>query len=110
GCAMRIFTGAPLPARADTVVMQEHIMQEGNFILLPKAMALGVNIRKCGEDVCEGEILLEQGVRLDARHIALLAAQGLGVIPVYRNPVVAVISTGDELCDPEEDNCTDRIC
>lgn len=97
GQAARLFTGAPLPEGADAVIMQEHVERDGNAIMLRRALRAGDNIRHKGEDIQPLEILLQAGGRLDARHIALAAAQGVETLKVRARPRVAVISTGDEL-------------
>ena len=102
GTAVRIFTGAPLPEGADAVVMQEHVLRRGEEILVPKPVEPGANIRRQGEDIRTGDRLLDPGSRLDARHAALLAAQGIERVAVLRRPRIAVISTGDELRQPGE--------
>lgn len=100
GAAARIFTGAPLPAATDAVLMQEHGSRDGDHLVLNRMVRPGDNIRRRGEDIEEGEPLLAPGVRLDARHVALLAAQGRARVAVQRRPRVAVISTGNELRQP----------
>lgn len=95
--AVRIFTGAPLPDGADTVVMQENASQRGGQVVIAGPLEAGSHIRRRGEDIAEGEPLLRSGMRIDARHIGLLAAQGITEILVWRRPVVAVVSTGNEL-------------
>lgn len=100
GKASRLFTGAPLPDGADAVVMQEHVEREGNVIILGRPIRAGDNVRYRGEDIEPLEPLLGAGERLDARHIALLAAQGIDRIDVRVRARVAVISTGDELRQP----------
>jgi molybdopterin molybdotransferase len=97
GQAARVFTGAPLPEGADAVIMQEHVERDGGAIILRRALRAGDNIRHKGEDIQPLEILLQAGERLDARHIALAAAQGFETAKVRARPRVAVISTGDEL-------------
>ncbi|MCP4559540.1 MAG: molybdopterin molybdotransferase MoeA [Bosea sp.] len=97
GQAIRLFTGAPIPEGADAVVMQEHVDRDGDIIVLRRPIRTGDNIRINGEDVQPLEILLQAGERLDARHLALAAAQGIGTLKVRTRPRVAVISTGDEL-------------
>lgn len=96
GQAARLFTGAPLPEGADAVIMQEHVERDGSAIVLRRALRPGDNIRYKGEDIQPLEILLQAGERLDARHIALAAAQGIDTFKVRARPRVAVISTGDE--------------
>ena len=97
GQAARLFTGAPIPEGADAVVMQEHVDRDGESIVLCRPIRAGDNIRIKGEDVQPLEILLQAGERLDARHVALAAAQGICTFKVRARPRVAVISTGDEL-------------
>ena len=100
GAAARIFTGAPLPACADAVLMQEHGWRDGDHLVLNRMIRPGDNIRRRGEDIAEGELLLTPGERLDARHVALLASQGRTRVRVLRRPRVGVVSTGNELRQP----------
>jgi molybdopterin molybdotransferase len=100
GHAARVFTGAPLPSGADAVLMQEHGWRDGDELVLNRMVRAGDNIRRRGEDIEPGEHLLSQGLRLDARHVALLSAQGLPAVAVRRRPRVGVISTGSELVQP----------
>ena len=100
GAAIRIFTGAPMPAGADTVFMQEDVRREGEAVLVPPGLAAGANRRLAGEDVRAGAVLLPAGRRLSARHVALAAAVGLTHLPVRRRIRVAVLSTGDEIVEP----------
>ncbi len=98
--AARIFTGRPLPDGADAVVMQEHCDRFGSVIEFRFAPDAGNNIRRQGEDCRRGERLVESGTLLDARHIALLSAQGLTSLPVVRRVRIAHFSTGSELRQP----------
>ncbi|MGP9820759.1 molybdopterin molybdotransferase MoeA [Salinarimonas sp. NSM] len=100
GEAARIFTGAPIPPGADAVVMQEDVRRHDGTIVLDRAVRAGAHIRSAGEDVAFGDRLAEGGARVDARLIALLAAQGIAMVPTRRRPRVAVLSTGDELVEP----------
>lgn len=100
--AMRIFTGAPLPPGCDAVVMQEHCVAEGGGILVQKAASPGLNIRRKGEDVAAGSVILTAGTPLDARHIAIAAACGIPALAVRRRVRVAILSTGNELREPGE--------
>lgn len=100
GTAARIFTGAPLPASADTVLMQEHGWRDGDHLVLSRMLRPGDNIRRRGEDIADSDLLLSPGERLDARHVALLAAQGRASVRVRRRPRVGVVSTGNELRQP----------
>jgi len=100
GEAVRIFTGAPIPARADTVFMQEDCRTEGNCVIVPAGLASGANRRVTGEDVRAGAVALPAGRRLAPQHIALAAALGLTDLPVRRRVRVALFSTGDEIVEP----------
>lgn len=97
GGALRILTGATIPNGADAVVMQEHVIRDGGRIVLTRMVRPSDNIRRRGEDVEVGEGLLQSGERLDARHVALLAAQGCDRACVRRRVRIGVISTGSEL-------------
>lgn len=98
--AVRIFTGAPLPAGADTVVMQEEVRRDGNGIVVPVGSKHGAHIRPAGEDVARGMRAFAEGHRLRPQDIGLLAALGLARVDVRRRPRVALFSTGDELTEP----------
>jgi molybdopterin molybdotransferase len=100
GEAVRIFTGAPMPAGADTVFMQEDCRVEGDAVLLPPGLKKGANSRPAGEDVHAGERALPAGRRLAAPHLALAAALGLTTLKVRRRVRVALFSTGDEVVEP----------
>ncbi len=98
--AIRIFTGAPMPAGADTVFMQEDVRADGDAVHVPPGLKLGSNRRLAGEDIRAGTILLPTGRRLSERDVALAAAVGLTALPVRRRVRVAVFSTGDEIVEP----------
>jgi molybdopterin molybdotransferase len=100
GCAIRIFTGAPVPAGADAVIMQEDVRREGNNIVCTDQVAAGENIRRAGADLCQGQFVLRSGEQITPGRMALLASQGLDEISVHALPRVAVLSTGDELVPP----------
>jgi molybdopterin molybdotransferase len=99
--AVRIFTGAPMPAGADTVFMQEDVttLSDGR-ILLPAGLSAGANRRKAGEDTARGTRVLAAGHRLTPQDIGLAAALGMASLDVARRPRVAVFSTGNELVSP----------
>jgi molybdopterin molybdotransferase len=99
GEAMRIFTGAPLPEGADTVVPQEDVEASGDRIALREPLELAAYVRQRGEDVRVGDRVLEPGRVLSAAEIGLLATLGYGQVRVYRRPRVAILSTGNELAD-----------
>lgn len=97
GTALRIFTGAPVPAGCDAVVMQEKCDDRGDAVLIHVRPRSGDNIRRAGEDIASGDLLVSEGTMLDGRHVGLLAGNGHGRIPAIRRPRIAVLSTGDEL-------------
>ena len=103
GTAARIFTGAPVPAGADAVVMQELCEHAGEGVVqvnhVPRA---GENIRRAGEDIRSGAEILAAGTRLAPQDIGLAASVGLARLPVFRRLRVAVFFTGDELSMPGE--------
>jgi molybdopterin molybdotransferase len=100
GTATRIFTGAPMPAGADTVMMQEDAREEGGALVLPAGLKRGANCRPEGEDIARGEPALPEGRRLAPPDIGLAAALGLTRLPVRPRLRVGVFSTGDELSEP----------
>jgi len=101
GCAVRIFTGAPMPEGADTVFMQEDVrLDDAGQVVLPPGLKRGANVRPAGEDVAEGHVALQAGQRLRPQDVALAAAFGLTELDVVRRIRVAVFSTGNELVSP----------
>lgn len=100
GCAVRIFTGASLPAGADAVIMQEDVHREGDQMTCSEPVVKGENIRRIGADLCEGQIVMHKGEKITPGRLAVLASQGLNQMEVHARPRVAVLSTGDELVTP----------
>lgn len=98
-CA-RITTGAPLPAGADTVVIKENVREHDGVIDLSTIPALGADIRRAGEDVAIGDVVLQTGQALTPARLSLIAALGIADVAVSRRPTVAVFTTGDELVEP----------
>ena len=109
GQAVRIFTGAPLPEGADAIVIQEDTERDGDVVTVLEAATENRHIRPEGLDFRKGEILLTAGTRLEPRQIALAAAMNCPRLPVRRRPVVAILSTGDELVQPGGDPGPDQI-
>lgn len=99
GTALRIFTGAPVPLGCDAMVMLERCDDRGGSVLIHARPGPGDNIRRAGEDIASGDLLVSAGTMLDGRHVGLLAGNGHSRIPVIRRPRIAVLSTGDELCE-----------
>lgn len=100
GHAVRIFTGAPMPEGADTVVIQENTDRDGDDVVIREPVSPGANVRARGADFSEGQTLLPRGRILDAHALTLAAAMGHGQLAVRRKPVVAILATGDELVPP----------
>ena len=99
GQALRIMTGAPMPAGADTVYPQEVVEHGGGRVRIGP-MAKGVNVRLRGEDVEAGGIVIEHGTVLRPQEIGLVASLGIWQVSVHRRPRVALLSTGDEVAEP----------
>lgn len=107
GKAIRIMTGAPLPAGADSVVMKEDTAAFGgnpkskiqilNFVKILKAVKHGENIRKKGEDIKKGERVIKKGVILKPSHLGVLASLGISKVKVSKKPKIAILNTGDEI-------------
>lgn len=109
--AVMIMTGAPIPKGADSIVMVEdtketnnHVSQNANdmFVEIFKQGKSGENIRRAGEDIKTGELVIQKGTVLRSAHIGILASLGKSPITVTRKPTVALLATGDELVDVHE--------
>lgn len=99
--ATRIFTGAPLPAGADTVVMQEKVQVEGNRLtILDKELQPGSNVRPIGSEIRKGELVLPNGALLTPAAIGFMAGLGMDEVPVHPAPFITIIVTGNELQTP----------
>jgi molybdopterin molybdotransferase len=100
GQAARIFTGAPLPTGADTIVIQENTERQDNRVRVLEGAPLGRYVRREGLDFVESDVLLKAGRRLTARDIGLLAAMNRPWLLVHRRPRIGILSTGDEIVMP----------
>lgn len=101
GTCARIFTGGEIPEGADLVVMQEAVtMTAFDDVVVPDSIQQGQNIRPAGQDIRQGDVIVEAGTRLDYRHLGLIASVGVAQVSVYRRVRVALLSTGDELVMP----------
>lgn len=109
GEAARIFTGAPVPDGADSILLQEDADRDGDAIVAREAVVEGRHIRRAGLDFAQGETLLDAGRRLGARDLALAAALGHPSVEAARKPRVAILATGDELVAPGEPVGPDQI-
>ncbi|KJS87193.1 MAG: hypothetical protein JM58_05155 [Peptococcaceae bacterium BICA1-8] len=99
GCGAKIMTGAPLPHEADAVIKKEDVVYQNNEIKLYHELRVDSNIVFIGSDIKKGEMIFSQGEILSPYHIGVLASLGLRKIKVYRQPKVAILSTGDELVE-----------
>lgn len=100
GEAVRIFTGAPVPQGADTVIMQEEAERNGDLVRFTAPARLGHSVRPRGYDFAVGRTVLERGTRLGAFQVAVAAAANAGAVTVARRPKIALLATGDELVLP----------
>jgi len=100
GSAARIFTGAPLPAGADTVIMQEDVTADELKVSIPQHTKTGINWRPAGEDMSAGETVLLAGHRLRPQDIGCAAAMGYAKLGVFKRLKVAVFSSGNEIYEP----------
>jgi len=102
GTCIRITTGAPLPAGADTVVMKENTRVDAELVTIEPGTRPGMNVRPAGEDYRRGELALPRGTQLEPAHAGALASFGMIEIAVSRRPRAVLITTGDELVPPGE--------
>lgn len=97
GACVRIMTGGVLPEGADTVVMQERVVSDGKTARIAPGQKKGQNIRRAGEDLQPGQVVLTRGTRVRPAELGLVASLGIGELSVFRRLRVAFFSTGDEL-------------
>ena len=102
GTAARIFTGAPIPPGADAVVIQEDTTPAGDTVIIHRAVPSGTSLRRAGEDIAQGNTVLQAGTRLGPQHLGLAASVGIARLPVHRKLRIATFFTGDELVMPGE--------
>ena len=102
GSAVKITTGAKLPAVADAVVIIENTSADGDHIVVNQAPVKDQYVRNPGDDIKQGEILIPKHKRLGAADLGLMAAQGIEQLTVFKSPRIGVFSTGDELCQPDQ--------
>lgn len=109
GCAIKIMTGAPVPAGCDAVVPVEETEESSGHVLIKEHVTLRQHIRFTGEDVACGERILAPGTLIKPPDINLLASFGRAFVPVYVRPRVAILSTGDELIEMGEPVAVGKI-
>lgn len=102
GTAARIFTGAPVPKGADTVVMQEDCELQGDQVTVAEGAKSGSHIRRAGEDIEQGQTVLTKGRRLTPQDIGLIASVGVARVSVFKPLRIALLFSGDELLEPGE--------
>ncbi|MCM8804454.1 MAG: molybdopterin molybdotransferase MoeA [Candidatus Omnitrophica bacterium] len=102
GEAFRVFTGSPLPENTTSVVMQEFVEREGDYIIVKKGLKKGENIRNKGEEVKRGKLVLKKGEVLNPNSIGFLSMLGIEKVKVIRRPKVFIVVTGSELIKPGE--------
>jgi molybdopterin molybdotransferase len=100
GCSVRIFTGAPVPADADRVIIQEVVRREGDVAVLDDHPVPARHIRGLGSDFGEGALLVDAGTRLGYRELVAAAGGDLAEVAVWRRPTAVILGTGDELVEP----------
>lgn len=102
GSAARIFTGAPVPPGADSVVPQEQCTTDGKQVTIEAGVRCGQHIRRAGEDIAIGSTFIEGGSRISPQTMGVIAANGIATLSLFRRLKVALLSTGDELMMPGE--------
>ena len=100
GEAIRIMTGAPIPPGCDTVIPIEEVLDDGEWIRFTSTIKTGLHVRKRGEDIRKGEVVIRAGSLLRPQEIGMLSAMGTTAPAVYRRARVAILATGDELLEP----------
>jgi molybdopterin molybdotransferase len=109
GEAVKIMTGGAVPASADTVIKVEDTDAGGDTVEIRVPPKAGANIRQAAEDVATGATVLERGRRLSPADVGLLASVGRTFVQVHRRPTVAIVSTGDELVEADEEVTPGRV-
>ncbi|HJV37005.1 gephyrin-like molybdotransferase Glp [Geomonas sp.] len=109
GQAIKIMTGAPVPHDCDTIVPVEEVDEEGEWIRLKRQPKAGSHLRRRGEDISTGNVVVAAGALLRPQEIGMLSAMGKTTLDVFRRARVAIISTGDELLEPGSTPTTGKI-
>jgi len=97
GFAIKIMTGAKIPKGTECIVPKEDTTASENGVTLPQNLTLAKHIRRCGEDIQKGKLLLKAGEKLNAHQITILASQGISHVKVYKKPLVTIFASGSEL-------------
>ena len=102
GEALRIFTGAPVPDAANAIVIQEEVVKKGDKVIAQNDLRKEQNIRPLGEQIRKGEIALKKGSKLTPAAIGYLCSLGVKEVSVYKDPAIAIVTTGNELVEAGE--------
>ncbi len=100
--AIRILTGAPVPAGSDTVVPLEQVIERNGSIILSEPVPAGRNVRDRGEDIRKGEVVLRRGTLIKSAHLGVLASIGSSKVEVFKKPTMAILTAGNELLSVED--------
>ncbi len=103
GQVVKIMTGAPIPEGADAVIMVENTKEDGKDVAVFEEVEEGKNIRRTGEDIKKDDMVVREGTLLTAAHVGILASLGIPEVKVTRKPKAAILATGDEVIDIEEE-------
>jgi len=109
GAAVRIFTGAPLPEGADTVVMVEKTSEKDGVVTLSDGVVAGQNISRRGEDLRSGNVAVVRGTSISTAHVGLMASIGAATVRVFPRPRVAILATGSELVPADQQPAAGQI-
>lgn len=109
GTAVRIMTGAPMPPGTDTVIPVEDCTVDGEEMVVTSPVKVNENVREAGEDISRDQLVFKQGTFLRSAEVGILASLGLDKVQVYKQPRVAIFSTGDELAEPGDQKDESKI-
>ncbi|HHO75364.1 MAG TPA: molybdopterin molybdenumtransferase MoeA [Deltaproteobacteria bacterium] len=107
--AVRIMTGAPVPPGTDAVIMREHTSEQDTYIIIDKLPKPHQHIRLKGEDIKNGDLVLRKGIRIGPAQIGILASLRRILVPCHQRPAVAILATGDEIADLDEELSQGKI-
>jgi molybdopterin molybdotransferase len=103
GTTIKVMTGSAIPEGANAIIKYEDVIKEGQFISICSLLKPGANIVRAGEDISRGQVVITRGNPITPPMVGVLASLGYSTIPVYTKPKVAIITTGDEIIDLNED-------
>ncbi len=103
GEAVRIFTGAPVPETANAIVMQEKVVVNSHNFSIQNQIPVGANIRSEGEQITKGKLALRRGIKMTPAAIGYLSSLGIKEVSVFKKPVIAIVTTGNELVEAGEE-------